>query len=241
MAHALIPLKDLVAAKSRLSGLLRPAERRALAQAMAEDVLACLRAHPDIEGVTLVSDDPCARLLADSYGVELVAERGLPVRGLNPLIDCVSDSLMTDKLQTLLVLHADLPLLQAADIDRVLSSRARHDCLVIACDRHGTGTNLLAFGPHSRPTFHFGADSCRRHRQAAEHAGYDCKVLQLPGLALDIDEPADLALLLGQQGGLQGSATRTFFCDNGLAARLQLALASITDAPEMTLTGAEQE
>ena len=42
MAQALVPLKDLVQAKSRLSGLLRPSERRALAQAMAEDVLAVL-------------------------------------------------------------------------------------------------------------------------------------------------------------------------------------------------------
>ena len=35
MTQALVPLKDLVEAKSRLSGLLRPSERRALAQAMA--------------------------------------------------------------------------------------------------------------------------------------------------------------------------------------------------------------
>ena len=39
MAQALVPLKDLVLAKTRLSGVLTSVERRALAQAMVEDVL----------------------------------------------------------------------------------------------------------------------------------------------------------------------------------------------------------
>ncbi len=41
---ALLPLKDLVQAKTRLGGVLASHERRALAQAMAEDVLAALTA-----------------------------------------------------------------------------------------------------------------------------------------------------------------------------------------------------
>ena len=36
MTQVLLPLKDLVKAKSRLSGLLSPSERRALAQAKSE-------------------------------------------------------------------------------------------------------------------------------------------------------------------------------------------------------------
>ena len=56
MAQALVPLKDLVAAKSRLSGVLSPAERRSLAQAMVEDVLALSSApvilsHGGLKGV----------------------------------------------------------------------------------------------------------------------------------------------------------------------------------------------
>ena len=70
MAHALVPLKDLVTAKTRLSGLLRPAERRALAQAMVEDVLTTLVEHRQIERVTLVSDDPGAGLLACKYDID---------------------------------------------------------------------------------------------------------------------------------------------------------------------------
>jgi len=69
MAQALVPLKDLVQAKSRLAGLLRPSERRALAQAMVEDVLSVLSRHKDIVRVTLVSDDPGARHCAGHSGL----------------------------------------------------------------------------------------------------------------------------------------------------------------------------
>ena len=61
MAQALVPLKDLVEAKSRLSGLLRPSERRALAQAMAEDVEAALELLE--VAITLISPSLSCRLL----------------------------------------------------------------------------------------------------------------------------------------------------------------------------------
>ena len=55
MTRALVPLKDLVEAKSRLSGLLRPSERRALAQAMAEGLSTTFESKPlvDLEGMDL--------------------------------------------------------------------------------------------------------------------------------------------------------------------------------------------
>ena len=82
MAQALVPLKCLVQAKTRMSGLLWPSERRVLALAMLEDVLAVVSRHPDIERVTLVSDDPVADLLVRKYAIDHVAERTLPCRGL---------------------------------------------------------------------------------------------------------------------------------------------------------------
>ena len=74
VAQVLIPLKDLVRAKTRLAGLLAPSERRALAQAMVEDVLALLAAHPDIESINLLSDDPSAHLLVAQYGARHLPE-----------------------------------------------------------------------------------------------------------------------------------------------------------------------
>ena len=87
-----------------------------LAQAMAEDVLTVLQAHAGIARITLVSDDPGAGLLAQKYGADCWSEKSLGCRGLNALIQCASVRLLGGGQVPLLVLHADLPLLGAADI-----------------------------------------------------------------------------------------------------------------------------
>ena len=95
MAQALVPLKDLVLAKSRLAGVLTRVERRLLAQAMAEDVLAVLSCHKNITRITLVYDDPGASMLVQKYGADCWTESSLGCRGLNPIIQCASERLLT--------------------------------------------------------------------------------------------------------------------------------------------------
>lgn len=200
MAQALVPLKDLVEAKSRLAGLLSPSERRALAQAMVEDVLAVLAQHAELSRVVLLSDDPCAGLLANQYAIESWPERSLGCSGLNALVSCASQRLLAASDEPLLVLHGDLPLIGPEDITAVLSLQRSLGGLVIGCDRAGSGTNLLAFDTRSAPVFQFGPESCLHHAASAAEQGQPVQVLQRPGLALDIDEPADLQVLLDTLG-----------------------------------------
>ena len=222
-----MPLKDLVQAKTRLAGLLSPSERRALAQAMLEDVLAVLTTHPHIAGVTLLSDDPCAHLLADSYGATHWRESTLGCSGLNAVLACASRRLLAEHAQPLLVLHADLPLLNAGDITAALAARAACGGLVVGCDRHATGTNLLCFDAASMPSFCFGVDSCARHIAAAQAEGIVARVLQRPGIGLDVDEAQDLALLLARLGGVASGRTAALLEGTLLGARIGVALASL--------------
>jgi len=198
MVQALIPLKDLVQAKTRLAGLLAPSERRVLAQYMLEDVLTVLCEHPSIERITLLSDDPGATHLCSTFGIEFMPESSLGCRGLNPVLQAATKQLALAATDTLVVLHGDLPLFSAADIDAALSLQVDSRGLVVGCDRHGEGTNLLAFSASSIPEFRFGAGSCARHRAWAEAAGEPVRVLARPGIGLDVDEPADLEHLLSQ-------------------------------------------
>jgi 2-phospho-L-lactate guanylyltransferase len=227
MAQALVPLKDLVKAKSRLGGLLHASERRALVQAMVEDVLYTLCAHPAIERVTLVSDDPGAHLLASRYGTFYWTERELGCSGLNPVIAAASERLLREGPEPLLVLHGDLPLLSARDIDAVLACEAQLQGLVIGTDRAGTGTNLLALGRNSVPKFAFGANSCALHQEAARQGGFPVQVLSLPGLALDVDDPGDLAELLAALEPQQKSRTAALLRDSELGERVTRALSSL--------------
>ena len=198
LVRALVPLKNLDTAKSRLSGLLSPTVRSGLAQAMAEDVLSVLAAHPGIGDVILVSDDPQAHTLAKKYGLRHWTERSLGCRGLNRVIEKSCTRLFRESHHPVVVLHGDLPCLASDDISAVLDGLGRNGSLVVACDRHERGTNLLAFGPQNAIDFAFGADSYSLHCASAKKRGIAMQRLYRPGIALDIDEPGDIELLMAQ-------------------------------------------
>lgn len=228
MTQALVPLKDLVEAKSRLSGLLSPSERRALAQAMAEDVLTVLCSHAQVSSITLVSDDPGAAMLAEKYAADCWPETLLGCRGLNPLVRRATERLLALRDEPLLVLHADLPMLEEADIDAALAKR-ENGGLVVGCDRESRGTNLMAFDAESVPEFSFGTDSCARHLESARRSGIPVHLLQSAGIELDVDEAADLKLLLRRLSSCPGANTVSLLCDTSLGSRVNAALAEIAD------------
>lgn len=229
MAQALVPLKDLVQAKSRLAGLLRPSERRALAQAMAEDVLTVLAGHSDIAKITLLSDDPGAGLLAQKYGARCWSEKSLGTCGLNALIQNASERLLADGDEPLLVLHGDLPLLTAEDISAVLSSQRKLQGLIIGCDRRGRGTNLLAFNAAHMPCFCFGPDSCAGHMASAHRAGVPVQILQRSGIGVDVDEAPDLKCIMQRLHLYVRGCTAQLLYNTELGARVTLALATLSD------------
>ena len=66
--------------------------------------------------------------------------------------------------------------------------------VAIAPDRHGRGTNALSLPlPEAEGfTFAFGPDSFALHNLEAARLGLKIEEIHSPGLACDIDEPADL-------------------------------------------------
>jgi 2-phospho-L-lactate guanylyltransferase len=227
MAQALVPLKDLLLAKSRLAAVLTSIERSALAQAMVEDVLTVLSRHRHIARITLVSDDPGASMLAEKYGADCWTERSLGCRGLNPLIQCASERLLDAGEEPLVVLHGDLPLLTEEDISVVVESQQALGGLIVGCDSRGTGTNLLAFNAASTPRFCFGLDSCAAHIASAKDAGVPVQVLQRSGIGLDVDEAPDLKYIMQQLYFNTASNTAGLLYKTELGARAALALTAL--------------
>lgn len=223
MAQALLALKDLSQAKTRLAGLLGSSERRALALAMAEDVIAVLAAHRDITQITLVSDDPSAELLALQYGAQCWSESALACRGLNPLMQRASERLLASADDILLVLHADLPLLSIADVSAALERQRESGGLLVGCDRQGAGTNLLAFDRTSIPRFCFGTDSCAGYIESARSAGVAVQMLQRSGIAADVDEAVDLDYVMAQLHAYPERKTAALLHRMELGARIALA------------------
>ena len=65
--------------------------------------------------------------------------------------------------------------------------------VAIAPDRAGHGTNGLALRPLDAIAFRFGVESHAAHLAEAEAAGVPLVEVHRPGLAFDLDTPADLA------------------------------------------------
>ncbi len=84
---ALIPIKKLDNAKQRLSGLLRPNERKQLFRCMVLDVLKVLSEHPLISGIAIVSNDEEGAFLAKKFDALLINEAKTNQRGLNGAVE----------------------------------------------------------------------------------------------------------------------------------------------------------
>ncbi|MEM1154647.1 MAG: 2-phospho-L-lactate guanylyltransferase [Pseudomonadota bacterium] len=227
MAQVLMPLKDLVKAKTRLAGLLSASQRRALAQAMAEDLLAMLEEHPAISSVHLLSDDPSAHLLAARYTARHWPDVSLPDCDLNTQIRTAVTEILDRSNESLLIVHADLPLLGPADLDAALATQQDTGGLVVGADRHRLGTNLLCFDHSCVPDFCFGQNSCRRHLASAEARGFPAKILLREGIGLDVDEPADLAELMIALAPHQPGRTAQLLATQELANRMAVSMPSI--------------
>jgi 2-phospho-L-lactate guanylyltransferase len=183
---ALIPVKDLPKAKARLASALDENGRRELATALFRDVLAAALDCPALDQVAVVTRDPVALQIASDAGAEGMDDAG----NLNESLDSVARTLGQRSVDRLLVLHADLPLVSAADIETV----ARSSADVALVSSGDGGTNALAC-PTRAFGFCYGVGSAQAHKEAAWDADLEAELLDLPGLALDIDTPADLERL----------------------------------------------
>jgi 2-phospho-L-lactate guanylyltransferase len=201
MYYVLIPIRDLDGAKTRLAGVLDAASRRDLVVAMYRDVLAAATACAAIDRVAVVSGDSEALGIAEAAGAETIREDS----GLNEALASASRTLAARGVDRVLILFADLPLANAAAIERVVLADAD-----VALVRAGDGgTNALALAPGAIE-FQYGQDSAAKHIDAAERAGLRVALLDEPSLALDMDTPEDLERLRQSSGvGAQTLAVLT--------------------------------
>jgi 2-phospho-L-lactate/phosphoenolpyruvate guanylyltransferase len=190
---AILPVKRLTAAKQRLAEALGPGARVALAQAMLIDVLASIRRVPGLDDLVVVTSDRVAQSAAAGLhpGVLVLREEGHSGHSAAALLGI--HRALADEYDRVLLVPGDTPLVQAAELAALLADRLG---VVVVPDRHGTGTNALVLSPPHVIEPSFGPDSLARHLAAAEKAGVPRRVEEVPGLALDVDTPDDLAALL---------------------------------------------
>jgi len=193
----LIPVKNLSSAKQRLASLLDQPSRTRLAQAMLHDVLATLHGWGSRPEVAVVTSDLYAVELAQGFGFEVIPDPDNP--GETAAIEMATGVAMDRGAQSTLVIPADIPLIQAWELEEIMKRAPREgSVLVPAAD--GRGTNAALRRPANLFPLRFGNDSFKPHHAAAQATGKPCVVLNLPGISVDVDNPADLQQLLSLPG-----------------------------------------
>lgn len=187
---AIIPVKPLNRAKSRLAEVLTPEQRQQLAETMLRHVLDVVRTVPQILGTLVISRDSKVLTIAREYGAHTVQESGAPE--LNQALMRATQVVARWKGSAVLILPADLPLINAEDITAMVTLGREDDTVVIATDQHQDGTNAMFVRPPGLFTYAYGPGSYQRHSQLAREAGATVKTYHSERLLLDIDVPADL-------------------------------------------------
>mgnify|MGYP006278453085 CR=1 FL=1 len=190
---AIVPVKPLRRGKSRLSEVMTVDERAELNEYLLTHTIQEISAVSEIENVLVVSRDPAALALARDLGARTVQENGSP--GLNIALTRATAIARTYEIRGVLILPADIPKLSRADIEKLISRLTDPPVVVVSPDRRREGTNALAICPAGLIEYDFGEGSFEKHRRRAREAGARVEVCELPSLALDLDEPEDLALV----------------------------------------------
>lgn len=215
MTYAVIPAKSFDGAKQRLATFLQPHERRTLMRAMLTDTLtACLQATA-LTGVGVVTADRAVADVASGLGAEVLWEP--QAQGHSQAVAIGVQVCQQRGITVMLTLPGDLPLLTSDDVQAILQPTVPPVPVLLVPNHDALGTNAVLLTPPDCLPLAFGHDSFQRHLHLAAARALAVAIRRLPRVALDIDEPEDLAHFAAQQATGQSAQV---LAELGVLARL---------------------
>jgi 2-phospho-L-lactate guanylyltransferase len=192
---AITAVKSLLQAKSKLGAALGPAERKQLVLCMLEDVLGALK-HVGIP-VLVVSPDEEVLEFAGRLGCDGLREEG---GGVNLAFNLGREEAVRRGFDSVLLLPADLPLLRAWELQKILEMGTGGEFVVLSPTQRG-GTGALYLRPPKVIPLCFEGESFSSHFAEALKAGLKPKVFHSTGTYLDLDGPGDIPKILSLGDG----------------------------------------
>jgi 2-phospho-L-lactate guanylyltransferase len=193
---ALVPVNRLSEAKTRLSSIFSPEERRELVICMLKDVL------DSLEGLKLIIISPGdLREILEDYTFQFILEE--KKQGLNAAVERANRYAIENGAEATLFVPADTPLIKKAHVEDILRLGEEHP-LIISPSRRG-GTGVLFRRPPDIIDGRFTPTSFSDHRKEASSKGVEMFVYDSFFLSLDIDTPED-----AEEFMLHGRGTRTY-------------------------------
>ena len=187
---AVIPVKPLLRAKSRLADVLSPEHRAEFAEIMLRQVLSVVGKVVELTGVVVISRDPHVLSIAREHYFRTLHERDKS--DLNPALNRATEVIKVWRGDRVLVLPADLPFVTVNDIRAMLVRGKDSQSVVIAPNHLGDGTNALLVNPIGLFPYAYGEGSFQTHVDLATQHGATVYVYRSDTISLDIDVADDL-------------------------------------------------
>ncbi len=191
---AVVPVKELGSAKSRLAGFFSQQFRREFARAMFEDVLDALARSTSLAGIAVVTMDAEVAALASRVGAVIFEDGARD--GHTGAVTASIRRLARECRAGVLTLPGDIPGITEREVSTLCDLHGNAPAFSIVPSHDRRGSNAILMTPPDAVPVAFGDDSFLPHLDASRLNGIEPNIVELPGIALDIDHPADIALLL---------------------------------------------
>jgi 2-phospho-L-lactate guanylyltransferase len=183
-AGIVVPLRSFRFGKARLARVLDDDARVALAQRMADAVIAAAGTRE----IVVVSSAPEVAAWCETHGLARLDDPG----SLDAAAAAGRAWVRGRGLSRVVVVHGDLPF--ATSLDEVAGDGPAPTAVLVP-DHRGDGTPVCSVPVDAPFEFAYGSGSFARHVAAAGRAELEVRVVRDPALGFDVDIPEDLARL----------------------------------------------
>ena len=189
---AIIPINEFSRSFTRLSSVLDLKQRIELAKNLSSRLIQILLAVDEVEKIVLFTCEK--NWPGEMQHSKLVLRKDEDKKPLKQKIDSVADWAYGLGAKKMMYLSIDLPILEKKDITQIIDSH-KHGLTLVQAKKDG-GTNALIADLPRKINFQFGADSFRKHLEAAKLEKLKTNIQSTEGLSFDLDDHDDWEFLI---------------------------------------------
>ena len=189
---AIIPINEFSRSFTRLSSVLDLEQRMELAKNLSSRLIQILLTVDEVEKIVLFTCEK--NWPGELQHSKLVLRKDEDKKPLKQKIDSVADWAYGSGAKKMMYLSIDLPLVEKKDITQIIDSH-KHGLTLVQAKKDG-GTNALIADLPRKINFQFGADSFRKHLEAAKLEKLKTNIQSAEGLSFDLDDHDDWEFLI---------------------------------------------
>ena len=189
---AIIPINEFSRSFTRLSSVLDLEQRMELAKNLSSRLIQILLTVDEVEKIVLFTCEK--NWPGELQHSKLVLRKDEDKKPLKQKIDSVADWAFGSGAKKMMYLSIDLPLVEKKDITQIIDSH-KHGLTLVQAKKDG-GTNALITDLPRKINFQFGADSFRKHLEAAKLEKLKTNIQSTEGLSFDLDDHDDWEFLI---------------------------------------------